>query len=196
MAWPKQRKRETKRRIVAAAAQAFRQGGIDGVGVDEIMARAGLTHGGFYAHFDSKDDLVAAAMAYAADEVGAIFDAPAGDGNSGATAPSILDVAKFYLSTEHWSHPERGCPVAALGTELSRGEGGVRKKVVVELRRRIKKLYDRTSPSLSPEAREAQAAGSLACMVGGMIVARTMQGNEGVEFLESCRKFLQTALDP
>ena len=73
MAWPKHRKRETRQRIVGAAAEAFRRRGIEGVGVDEVMARAGLTHGGFYAHFRSKDELVADAMAHAAEELGGIL---------------------------------------------------------------------------------------------------------------------------
>lgn len=213
MAWPKQRKQETRRRIVAAAAEAFRQRGIESVGVDEIMARAGLTHGGFYAHFRSKDELVADAMAHAAAEVGRIFDMPAGaekleapealrkspapasSAKSGAAEPGIMDVAKFYLSTQHYARPEHGCPVAALGTELSRSTGGTRRTVAAELRGRIKKLFARTSPSLSPQARQAQASGALACMVGGMIVARTMQGKDGAEFLADCRKFLETSLE-
>ena len=88
MAWPKRRKQETRRRIVAAAADAFRRRGIESVGVDEVMAGAGLTHGGFYAHFGSKDELVADAMAHAAAEVGRIFDVPAGAGNIGRAASS------------------------------------------------------------------------------------------------------------
>ena len=213
MAWPKQRKQETRRRIVAAAADAFRRRGIESVGVDEVMAGAGLTHGGFYAHFSSKDELVADAMAHAAAEVGRIFDVPAGaekleapqaPGKShapassekpGSAEPGIMDVAKFYLSTQHYAHPEHGCPVAALGTELSRSTGGVRRKVVAELRGRIKKLFARTSPSLPPQTRKAQASGALACMVGGMIVARTMQGKEGAEFLADCRRFLESAIE-
>jgi|HubBroStandDraft_1064217.scaffolds.fasta_scaffold187712_2 TetR/AcrR family transcriptional regulator, transcriptional repressor for nem operon len=195
MAWPKQRKRETRQRIVGAAAEAFRKSGIESVGVDEVMARAGLTHGGFYAHFRSKDELVADAMAHASAEMGDIFETPAGSGRFEARTPSIADVAKFYLSTEHWSRAEHGCPVAALGPEIARAGGGARRKVVAELRQRIKKLFARTPPSLSPQARKAQASGALACMVGGMIVARTMQGKEGVEFLADCRKFLQTALE-
>ncbi|MGA8036450.1 MAG: TetR/AcrR family transcriptional regulator [Candidatus Acidiferrales bacterium] len=195
MAWPKHRKRETRQRIVGAAAEAFRRRGIEGVGVDEVMARAGLTHGGFYAHFRSKDELVADAMAHAAEELGGIFTAPAGGGKFEARTPRIMDVAKFYLSTEHWAHPEHGCPVAAIGPELARGASGVRKKVAADLRGRIRKLFARTLPSLAPRTRKAQASGALACMVGGMIVARTMQGKEGADFLADCQRFLQAALD-
>jgi TetR/AcrR family transcriptional repressor of nem operon len=194
MAWPIQRKRETRRRIVGAAADAFRSRGIEGVGVDEVMARAGLTHGGFYAHFRSKDELVADAIAHAAEDAGAIFAAPAGAGKFEARTPTVMDVAKFYLSTEHWAHPEHGCPVAALGPELARSTGGVRKKAAAELRGRIKKLFARTSPALTAQERKAQASGALACMVGGMIVARTMQGKEAAEFLAECQRFLQAAL--
>jgi TetR/AcrR family transcriptional regulator, transcriptional repressor for nem operon len=195
MAWPKQRKQETRQRIVAAAAEAFRTHGVDGVGVDEVMSRAGLTHGGFYAHFRSKDQLVSEAMAHAAKELGGIFELPAGSGEFETRTPAIMDVAKFYLSTRHWAHPEHGCPVAALGTELSRSGGSIRRTVVVELRGRIKKLFARASPALSTQARNAQVSGALACMVGGMIVARTMQGKEGEEFLANCRRFLETALE-
>jgi TetR/AcrR family transcriptional repressor of nem operon len=140
-AWPKQRKQETRRRIVAAAAEAFRQRGIESVGVDEIMGRAGLTI----------FDVPAGAEKLEAPEALRKSPAPASSAKSGAAEPGIMDVAKFYLSTQHYARPEHGCPVAALGTELSRSTGGTRRTVAAELRGRIKKLFARTSPSLSPE---------------------------------------------
>jgi len=103
MPWSKGRKRETRERIVQAAADAFRERGLDGVGVADIMKRAGLTHGGFYAHFKSKDDLVRAAFEQMSREIAETV---------GATD---------YLAELHMRHPERGCPLPTVGSEpLSR----------------------------------------------------------------------------
>src|SRR6516225_6971870 len=109
MPWPKEHKRNTRARIVDAAAAEFRQHGIAQVGVAEVMRRAGLTHGGFYAHFDSKEDLLAEALEYASEQVNGMLDtSPADD----ASAHRLLGTAMTYLSSFHLTHPERACPVA------------------------------------------------------------------------------------
>lgn len=190
MSWPEEHKQKTRDRIVDVAAAAFREHGAAGVGVADIMKRAGLTHGGFYAHFKSKDELLAAAVAHASEQVSSVFGSASGERSTGG----LFEIAATYLSPAHMAHPEHGCPVAALGTELVRGSQKVRGIVDKELQRRLKLLYVRTPARLSPARRRRQAAGALAIMVGGMILARSLKGEEGLEFLADCQGFLRDAV--
>src|SRR5579863_787168 len=125
MPWSKEHKGETRERIVRSAADAFRERGMERVGVAEIMKRAGLTHGGFYAHFKSKDDLVRAAFEQmsreSADRVG---------------APN-------YLAEIHMLHPERGCPLPTVGTDLVRSGPKMRRSVAGEIRARLARIAER-----------------------------------------------------
>jgi TetR/AcrR family transcriptional repressor of nem operon len=194
MPWPKDHKRNTHERIVEAAAAAFRQEGIAEVGVAEVMRSAGLTHGGFYAHFASKDDLLAEAILHASTEVSKILEASTEDS---AANQRLFKAALTYLSAAHLTHLEWGCPIAALGPELLRGSQKVRKALAAEIRRRFKELYDLTPEEMPAEARRRQVAGACACMVGGLIIARGMKESERREFLDDCHRFLREALlDP
>jgi len=106
VSWPEEHKRETRDRIVEAAAAALRSNGIDGVSIAEIMAEAGLTHGGFYAHFKSKDELVGAALGRASRET---IDRLS---NNRASGDERIDaVIDTYLSAGHAAHPELGLVV-------------------------------------------------------------------------------------
>lgn len=184
MPWPKAHKQETRERIVAAAAAAFREGGISDVGVAQLMDRAGLTHGGFYAHFTSKDEIVAEAFAHAAaqtrEQMGGSHDA--------------LAYANKYLSETHAAHPERGCPLAAMGSELVRGSARVRRALAANLQKRLEQLYALVSAS-SAAQRRWRAAGALACMVGGLTIARGLSDAQREEFLADCRAFLKDTLE-
>jgi TetR/AcrR family transcriptional regulator, transcriptional repressor for nem operon len=191
MPWPKEHKRNTRARIVEAAAAEFRQHGIVPVGVAEVMRHAGLTHGGFYAHFDSKEDLLAEALGYASEQVNRMLDTPP---ENDASARRLLGAAMTYLSAFHLSHPECACPVATLGPELLRSSQKVRRTLVMEIRRRLKKLHDLTPAQVPSETRREQAAGAFACMVGGLILARALNQTEGMKFLEDCHAFLREAL--
>lgn len=191
MSWPEHQKAETKRRIVAEAAAAFRGAGVAGVSVADVMRKAGLTHGGFYAHFAAKDDLVAEAVAYAGQETISMLDAPAGES---AQPRSLLAVAAAYLSQGHLDHPERGCPVATLGPELARGPRRTRRTLAVGIKERIQWLRDRVPANVREDVREQQAVGALACMVGGMILARALEEKDAQRVLESCRAFLESSL--
>src|SRR5262245_10098091 len=104
---------ENRERIVAAAARLFREHGFDGIGVADIMKSAGLTHGGFYGHFGSKDDLAAEACARALDRSVTKWDAiAAADGDPLAT------IVGSYLSEAHRDRPGSGCMVAAVGSDV------------------------------------------------------------------------------
>src|SRR5215831_13993866 len=120
MPWPQDHKRRTRRKIVAAAATAFREGGISGVRVEDVMARAGLTHGGFYAHFDSKDDLLRAALQHASEQTVEMLSKPIADVRGEDRLRTVIDA---YLSPAHAAHPEAGCPLASLGPEVARAGG-------------------------------------------------------------------------
>src|SRR5713101_1351734 len=117
----KQEAAETRQRIVKAAAAEFRQNGIGGTGLCELMAAAGLTHGGFYRHFDSKDQLVAEACAAGMEaEVGGAAACPS-FGKGG-----VREIAASYLSTDHRDNPSGGCLLAGLGSELARSDDKTR----------------------------------------------------------------------
>ena len=173
MPWSKEHKGETRERIVQAAADAFRKRGIDGVGVADIMKRAGLTHGGFYAHFKSKDDLVKAAFEQMSREI--------------ADTVGATD----YLTELHMLHPERGCPLAAVGTELVRSGAAMRRSVAGEVRARVARIAKRLGKRRDTDT---DATGAFACMVGAMVIARALPENEGSAFLERCRAFLRAAI--
>ena len=113
----------THERIVETAARAIRRSGYDGTSVADIMKEAGLTHGGFYAHFPSRK----AMLAEAADRAGA--EAAAASMRVAATAPpeqALQWLLRAYLSKEHVKSAERGCPVAALGSEMPRDRKSTR----------------------------------------------------------------------
>jgi len=191
MSWPKDHKQATRQRIVEAAAAAFRQRGIADVGVAEIMRRAGLTHGGFYAHFDSKEDLLAAALNHAATQVTSMLETAV---KNRAGPDQLLNAALAYLSPPHLAHPERGCPVAAIGPELARSSKKVQQKLAAAIRTRLKKLFDMISSRVPLEKRKQRAAGALACMVGGLVLARGLKESEAFELLNDCHAFLREAL--
>src|SRR5690348_18403319 len=108
----KQDAAETRQRIVSAAAAEFRRNGISDTGLKDLMKAAGLTHGGFYKHFESKDQLVAEACAAAVDAAIASWGMEA--------QPMINAAVAAYLSTRHRDDPASGCPLAAIGSELTR----------------------------------------------------------------------------
>ena len=191
MSWSEEHKQKTRERILDAAALALREQGIEQTSVADVMRRAGLTHGGFYAHFKSKEELVADAVRHGSEQVSKIFDPPAGKESAQS---GLLDISAAYMSLRHLTHPERGCPVAALGPELLRSGPKVTEAVSEEVRGRLKKLYQKTDPDLEPEIRNRQTAGTLACMVGAQILARALSSREGAQFLEDCQEFLRDAL--
>jgi len=110
-------KQQTRTRVLEAAARAIRLSGPDRVGVAGVMAEAGLTHGGFYAHFASKDDLVAAAIAHMFEQVRARLQR---ETEGRGAAEGLAAYVDFYLSRRHRDARDVGCPVAALASDLPR----------------------------------------------------------------------------
>ena len=163
-------KQATHERIVETAARAIRRSGYDGTSVADIMKEAGLTHGGFYAHFASRE----AMLAEAADRAGA--EAVAVSTRVAATAPpeqALQCLLRAYLSKEHVESAETGCPVAALGSEMPRQAPEVRRAAT----RRIKEMIDvvaRQSPDWGQPGAHEHALVTVATAVGTLLLARAV----------------------
>ena len=167
---PQSRKEVTHDRIVEVAARAIRRSGYAGTGVADIMKEAGLTHGGFYAHFTSRETL----LAEAADRAGA--EAVSLSANIAAAAPpgeALQAVMRAYLSQQHMEGVENGCPVVALGSEMHRQAPEVRHAAT----RHIKEMIDMVARQLpdwgTPGAHE-QAMFMVSSMIGTMVMARAV----------------------
>jgi TetR/AcrR family transcriptional regulator, transcriptional repressor for nem operon len=164
------RKEATHDRIVEAAARAIRRSGYGGTAVADIMKDAGLTHGGFYAHFASRE----AMLAEAADRAGA--DSLATMTRIAAAMPAkeaLPAMMRAYLSQEHVDATETGCAVAALGSEMPRQAPEVRRAAT----RRIKEMIDlvaRQMPAWGQPAAHEQALVTVAAMVGTLVLARAV----------------------
>lgn len=168
-------KEETRKKVLKAAAVALRAKGPDGVGVAEIMAEAGLTHGGFYAHFPNKEALVAAAIGEAFGQSGRRF-AKLTEGM--APAEALTTFVDLYVTREHRDHPERGCPIASLSTELPRQGPAVREAY----ERGVQGLIGRIANWL-PEERHGQAASLVAEMAGTVVLSRAISDPDAAERL-------------
>jgi len=164
------RKEITHERIVDAAARAIRRSGYHGTGVADIMKEAGLTHGGFYAHFDSRE----AMLAEAADRAGA--EAVAASASIAAAVPAekaLQALLEAYLSKEHVENAERGCPVVALGSEMPRQATEVRHASTLRIKEMID-LVARQSPNWGRPGAHEQALVTVATMVGALMLARAV----------------------
>ena len=116
---------QNRERIVEAAAQLFRERGFEGIGVADLMKEAGLTHGGFYGHFSSKEDLIAEASARALTRSLALWSKLA----ERASGDPLSAIAGAYLTSRHRDNPGAGCLLAALGPDVSRQGPAVRRAV-------------------------------------------------------------------
>lgn len=163
-------KEATHERIVQVGARAIRRFGYAGIGIADIMKLAGLTHGGFYAHFPSREAMLAELADRAGVEAIATFLRITASAPAEQSLQSLLQV---YLSEEHVKNPEVGCPIAALGTEMPRQAPAVRRAIT----RRIKEMVDVVSRQSAdqgqPGARE-RALAITATMIGAVVLARAV----------------------
>lgn len=170
--------------IVAAAARMLRQRGIEGTSVADLMKSAGMTHGGFYRHFDTKDALVAeaseAAFAGMLDSIDANFEKL-------GPADGLKRYVSRYLSSVHVKQAGAGCPIAALGADAGRSSGAVRKTFAERIRAQIGKLS--AGIGGAEAERQAKAARLLATLVGAVVIARAAGGGKVAgEVLAACRE--------
>lgn len=169
--------------IVTAASRLFRQRGFDGVGVAEIMKAAGLTHGGFYGHFASKEALAAEACGEAFVHSMTRLQPGAAD---------ILDYLDSYLSELHRDRPDNGCPMAAFADEIARQSAPVQSEFTTGTAQFIDVLVQRLEHfrGEGTAERRSRAIAILAAMVGGMALARATAGTSpelSAEILASVR---------
>lgn len=153
---------ETRARIVETASRLFREKGFDGVGLDDIMKEAGLTHGGFYGHFESKEDLAAEAVARALEQSAEVQ----------RQFTSLADFVSGYLCEAHFSDRATGCALVALGAEMARRGEAVRSGATPYVRVLLEQLVGFFKGSIA--ARRRRAIATLAGVVGAMTLARTV----------------------
>lgn len=182
---PNSRKEETHDRIVEAAARIIRKHGYDGVGVADVMKAAGLTHGGFYAHFESRDALLVEALERAGREsVDAVIRAVEKHGAKGKSP--FRAMVETYLANEHLSSLDIGCPVAALGCDMPRQSEAVRTASASRVRHLVAGVRE-----VLPDASSAAAGAVAGSLVGALQMARALGDNaEGRALLAATRKAL------
>jgi TetR/AcrR family transcriptional repressor of nem operon len=167
----KQEAAETRRRIVKAAAAKFRQNGIGGTGLSDLMAAAGLTHGGFYRHFESKDQIVAEACAAATESAIATFFS-----NQSPQNGLNARVAK-YLSAAHRDDPSAGCPLAAMGSELARADEKTR-AAATQAFLELVEIVAAASGNTRPDVARRRALVAAATMIGALTMSRIVTDSE------------------
>jgi len=166
------KKEQTRERILRSAARAIRKHGYEGVGVAEVMKDAGLTHGGFYAHFESRDALLAAAAEQAGLESAASLARALAKAKPGEELMAIVDT---YLADSHVTAAENGlgCAIAAAGTEVPRQSAEVRRAVS----RRIKELIglvEQQLPQWGKSVGHEKAMSVVATLIGALMLARAV----------------------
>lgn len=168
----KEQMARNRERILDAAATLFRERGFDGIGVADLMEHAGLTHGGFYGHFESKEALMAEATARANGRAAGMWEQVR---ETGAQTPAEQRsaFAGYYLSAEHRSGPGQGCVVAALGCDAARQSPKVREAFSAGVRASAERL-GAISPGRNAAARRARGLADYATMVGAMVLARAV----------------------
>jgi TetR/AcrR family transcriptional repressor of nem operon len=174
MRYSREHKQETHDRIVRKASVRLREKGAHGVGVADLMKEAGLTHGGFYAHFGSRDALVVEAFSYAMDRSMEHWRKSAEQIPPDKRLAMIVDT---YLSPLHRDDPGHGCAVPTLGAEIARESPKTRKAFAAKLEQMIDMIAEQIPDASSKTARK-QAAAMLATMMGTMVLSRIAGSGE------------------
>jgi len=156
-----------REKILEVAGTLFRERGYDGIGVADIMKRAGLTHGGFYGHFPSKDDLAAEITSRVLGREGWL------ERLTGKRRPTMADVVRNYLSPRHRDDPGHGCLLAALGSDVVRQPPSVRHAFTDGLHKRVDIVRD-LLPGRSAAGRRQDAIAVIAGLVGALLLARAV----------------------
>jgi len=184
--YPAEQKSETREKILATAARSFREHGSDANGIGRVMNELGLTKGGFYRHFESKDDLYAAAIARAFDELGNRMAAIAQAAPKGRELRAAIEA---YLSPKHLTAPGAGCPLAALAPEIARQSPEVRKRI----NQSMLAYRDRMLPYISGrtvEQKRARVFILFSGMAGTLAAARAItDAKERERILAAARSF-------
>jgi TetR/AcrR family transcriptional repressor of nem operon len=173
----------SRERLLEIAARLFRERGFEGVSVAEVMQQAGLTHGGFYGHFASKEALAAEAATHALVQTSSRWKATLENRGAGG----LTRIVDAYLSQHHRDHPGAGCAIAALGPELARQADPVRNAFAGELENLIAVLAG-FLPGADPAERRKRAQALMAQLVGAIVLARALgRSVQSAEILEAVR---------
>src|SRR5260370_3032047 len=174
MRYSKEHKQETHERIVKKASVRLSEKGAHGIGVADLMKEAGLTHGGFYAHFDSREALVIEAFAYAMDRANERWRKVAEQ-----TPPEkrLASIVESYLTPLHRDDPGHGCAVPTLGAEIARESPKTRKAFAAKLEQMIDMMADQILDVPRKVARK-QAMATLATMIGTIVLSRIAGNGE------------------
>ena len=191
MRYSKEHKQETHARIVKKASVRLREKGAHGIGVADLMKEAGLTHGGFYAHFDSRTQLLAEAVDRAgADTLERMRKA------TGRAAPqdALRTFVEAYLSDGHVASPQAGCALATLGSEMPRQAPEVRQVCARRLKEMVD-LVERQMPGWGQPGSHEKALGTLSCLVGAMVLARAADDAQlSADVRAAAKGFIATAV--
>jgi TetR/AcrR family transcriptional repressor of nem operon len=179
---------KNREHVIETASRLFREKGYSGIGVADLMKEAGLTHGGFYGNFASKEELMAAACTHAFDTAAARWaDMLARDPDT-----ALAQIVSTYLSRKHVEHPGKGCTVAALGGELARMSEPVRAITSAGVRAQIDALAPLMEGGSAHEQRRA-AMVAYAAMVGALMLARAVDDAAlGDEIMDAVRDRIGT----
>jgi TetR/AcrR family transcriptional regulator, transcriptional repressor for nem operon len=181
-------KEKTRAKIVKAAGKVFRREGYHAAGVDEVMEEAGLTAGGFYAHFESKEALLAATLEPTSVEV---VNRRENELEGVASHAWLEAFIECYLAPRHMTNTEEGCPLPALVSEVARAGGPVKASFEAVVRGFAARLMEGAGAKLTEE----RALAIVALCVGGLGVARSVKDDAfGERILASCRELARASL--
>ena len=183
MRYSRQHKVETHARIVKRASVRLREKGAHGIGVADLMKEAGLTHGGFYAHFDSRDALVIEAVADAMDRSTERFRKLA---EQTPPAKRLAAIVNSYLTAVHRDDPGHGCAIPTLGAEIARESPKTRKAFATKLEQMIDMLAAQI-PEIPRKSARRQAIAAVATMMGTLVMSRIAGGDFSDEILGAGR---------
>lgn len=185
MRYSKEHKQKTRARIVRKASVRLREKGVHGVGVADLMKDAGLTHGGFYAHFDSRDALLVEALGYAMDRSVAQWGKLAEELRP---QDRLVSIVQTYLSPVHRDDPGHGCAITALGAEIARESPRTRKAFAAKVAQLIDLMADQIA-GLPRKAARKEAMALLASMMGTVLLARIAgSGASSDDIMQAGRK--------
>jgi TetR/AcrR family transcriptional regulator, transcriptional repressor for nem operon len=170
MGYSKAQKARTHKRIIAIASKRFREKGLAGFGIAELMKEAGLTVGGFYKHFDSRDELVAEAVSSAFGDWQRRVEAAAA---SGGPSVSLFELIDDYLSDTHRKNPGKGCAFSALAPEIARSDKRTRALTSEQVRKDLQLIVGML-PGEDKRAARSRAILTFSALVGAMALARAV----------------------
>jgi TetR/AcrR family transcriptional repressor of nem operon len=192
--YTREHKEQTRKRILDAASRAFRADGVAGVAIPRVMGEAGLTHGGFYAHFESKDALIAEAFTQAAHEA---RERVLPISEQAAPGEGLRAVIESYVSPRHRDRRAEGCPFPALAGEIAREAPAARHALNVALEGYLERLAGLMPGDFDAEKRYDRALALASGMVGAIMLARAVDDPAlSDRLLAACREFSLDTFSP